>query len=146
MLTRFLGPLAVCLAAGTTSAQTPISGPLSDATTGPLLAGTVYHATTSLSVSPGATLTIQPGVIVKFVGQGSTFEVFGTLLCQGTTPSPVIFTDLADDSAGGDTNGDGMSSGTPGHWTYMRFYATANASVLDHTEVRYAGYGTWGGI
>lgn len=136
-----LGLLAL---ASSALSQVPISGPLSDATTGPLLAGTVYHAVTSLSVA--TTLTIQPGAIIKFVGVGATFEVSGTLNVQGTAAAPVILTDIKDDSAGGDTNGDGPSMGVPGHWTYLRFYSGANASICEHLEVRYAGRNNWASI
>lgn len=136
-----LGLLAL---AGPALAQVPLIGTLSDATTGPLLAGTVYHAVTSLSVL--TTLTIQPGVVVKFVGVGATFEVSGTLNVQGTASAPVIFTDIKDDSAGGDTNGDGPSVGVPGHWTYVRLYTGSTASIVDHLHVRYAGNNGWAAL
>ncbi|MCA8949818.1 MAG: right-handed parallel beta-helix repeat-containing protein [Planctomycetes bacterium] len=113
-------------------AQTPISGPLS----GTLAAG-VYIAG-SISVPPGQTLTCAPGVIVKFAG-AQQFVVSGTLICNGTVGNPVIFTDDADDSAGGDTNNNGPSVGVPGAWYDIVFASTAAASVLNHTEVRFAG-------
>ncbi|MCE9594564.1 MAG: right-handed parallel beta-helix repeat-containing protein [Planctomycetes bacterium] len=135
---------ASALLSGAASAQVSLSGPLSDTSTGPLLAGTVYHAS-SISVPFGSTLTVQPGAIVKFASF-ATFTLDGTLVCNGTLASPVIFTDVKDDSAGGDTNGDGPSNGVAGGWTYVRFYAGASASVLDHTEVRYSGAFGWGGL
>lgn len=127
---------------GLAAAQTVLSGALSDATTGPLLSGVVYHATGAISVSAGATLTIQPGAILK-LSNGNTFSVSGTLLANGTAGQPVYITSLSDDSAGGDTNGDGPSSGTPGQWIYCRFFAGSDASVLKNVIVRYGGGGGW---
>lgn len=139
----FVSALAVAgLLPGLAAAQTVLSGALSDATTGPLLSGVVYHATGSISVSAGATLTIQPGAIVK-LGNGRDFQISGTLLANGTPGQPIYITSLSDDSAGGDTNGDGPSSGSPGQWVYTRFYSGSDASVLKNVIVRYGGGGGW---
>ena len=48
------------------------------------------------------TLFVTPGVVIK-----ASLTVFGTLKAEGTAASPVIFTSDSDDSAGGDTDGDG---------------------------------------
>ena len=48
------------------------------------------------------TLLVTPGVVVK-----ASLTVFGTLKAEGTGAAPVIFTSYSDDSAGGDTDGDG---------------------------------------
>ncbi|MCA8975307.1 MAG: hypothetical protein KDC98_11340, partial [Planctomycetes bacterium] len=103
------------------------------------LTGGVYHAVSSLTIPAGQTLTLQPGVIIKFVGT-QQFVVHGTLLSNGTAANPVIFTDDADDSAGGDTNNNGPSSGSPGAWYNMTFQGSTSSRVLTHTEIRYAGY------
>lgn len=132
------------LSSGAT-AQTVISGNLSDGTTGPLLTGVVYHVPSSITVPTGATLTVQPGAIVKF-GSGGTFNVNGTLLAGGLTGQPVILTSLKDDSAGGDTNANGPSSGAPGDWVYCRFASSAASSVLHNVIVRYGGGGGWNPI
>jgi hypothetical protein len=47
------------LPAATAAAQVPLSGPLSDSTTGPPMSGTVYHAVGTIRVDPGETLTIE---------------------------------------------------------------------------------------
>jgi hypothetical protein len=127
------------------TAQTALGGNVSDTTTGPLLTGVVYHIASGITVPSGATLNVQAGAILKF-GAGGTFTVQGTLLVNGVPGQPVILTSLADDSAGGDTNGDGPSSGAPGSWTYWRFSASASASVVENATVRFAGAGGWNPI
>lgn len=138
---RLLSALLLPVLALTANAQTNIGGALSDSTTGPLLSGTVYHAS-SISVPPGQTLTIQPGVIIKFA-LSTTFEVSGTLLINGTAGSPVYLTERRDDSVGGDTNGDGPSTGVPGSWVYWRFYGSSSASVINHAVARFGGGAGW---
>ena len=46
----------------------------------------------------------------------------------------------------GDTGGDGSTSGAPGDWRGMLFNPDSDASVLDHVEVRFAGFASWAGI
>lgn len=133
---------AMLLLTGAASAQTVLAGNVSDGAGGPLLSGVVYHVPSGISVPTGATLTVQPGVIVK-LGGGATITVSGALLAGGTTGQPVIVTSLKDDTAGGDTNGDGASSGSAGDWTYVRFGASAGSSVLQNVTVRFGGAGGW---
>ncbi len=133
-----LGALALCAPA--VQAQVVLSGALSDSTTGPLLAGTVYHATSSINVPLGETLTIQPGVIVKFALGSTTFTVNGTLTANGSSGAKVVFTSLRDDTAGGDTNGDGAASvPAKGNWRGINFTSQSDASSLAWCELRYAG-------
>src|SRR3989338_11318737 len=49
-------------------------------------------------ISVGATLTIEPGTIVK-LGSISAFGVEGALVIQGSPLHPVIITSLKDDTA-----------------------------------------------
>jgi RHS repeat-associated protein len=116
--------------------------------------GTVWHPgdvqflLADVRVPAGCTLTIEPGAVVK----GKWFTdpsilVEGTLLAQGTAGSPIIFTGERDDTAGGDTNGDGSASVPgPGQWGRIEFRSTSTGSVLDHVEVRYGGYGSAGAV
>ncbi|MEM8711707.1 MAG: hypothetical protein AAGG01_12195, partial [Planctomycetota bacterium] len=119
-------------------AQVPLAGPLSDSTTGPLQAGVVYHVVNDCSVPQGSTLTVEPGAVVKLESLRQ-FNVNGTLNVQGTSATPVVFTDVRDDSAGGDTNGDGnATTPAPGGWRRIQFSATAQGTVRV-AEVRYGG-------
>lgn len=114
-------------------AQTPISG----VQTGTISAG-VYNAVGNLSVPAGQTLTLDPGVIIKFVA-GYEVQIAGTLIANGTASNPIIFTDDGDDTAGGDTNNNGPSVGVPASWRGLIFATSASASTLNYVEARYAG-------
>ncbi len=104
-----------------------------------------------LVINAGATLTIQPGVIVKFWGIAPGYAsatgsvaviVDGTLNAAGTESQPVVFTSYADDAHGGNTNGDGASSGVAGDW-YGIVYRPGGGGSLDHFFVGYAGSGVF---
>lgn len=101
----------------------------------------VQQITGNVRVLPGVTLTIQPGTVVKF----NSFlqlglKVDGTLLAPGTSGQPIVFTALTDDSAGGDTNGDGGSSTAyGGQWDAIQFAAGSTGSSLSHVDVRFGG-------
>lgn len=110
------------------------------------LPGGVIVGAVAFVVPASLTLTLEPGVVFKATSGTTAFNVSGTLFAQGTAAEPIVFTSVADDSVAGDTNNNGPSSGAPGHWRGLRFDATSGASVLDHTEVRFAGSGTSGAI
>ena len=123
-------------------AQTTVSGSIAGSTTWDL-AGSPYVLSGAVTVASNVTLTIQPGVVVK--SQGGVLDVNGTLLAQGTSSAPIVFTSYADDSVGGDTNGDGNASGpAPWDWAGIRFESGSTGDKLDHVVVRYGG-GLYGG-
>ncbi len=104
-----------------------------------------------LTIAAGATLTVQPGVIVKFggtaPGYGSALGsvavlVDGALNAVGTVAQPVVFTSLADDAHGGDTNGNGPSSGAAGDW-YGIVFRSGSSGQLTQFFVGYAGSGVF---
>lgn len=86
-----------------------------------------------LTISPDATLTIVPGVVIKMLNIYSRIEVNGALVAEGKLPDDaIVFTSLKDDSKGGDTNDDGNES-TPerGDWWCIVF----NSSELEEDNV-----------
>ncbi len=72
-------------------ADTEINGDIIDSNTtwtkdlGP------YNVHISPFIMDGATLTIEPGVLVKF-DSGQSLEIFGSLIADGTDAEKVIFT------------------------------------------------------
>ncbi len=94
-----------------------------------------------ITVREGATLSVDPGVVVKF-GDDAYIDVYGAFKAAGTVDDPVIFTSIKDDTLLGDTNGDEAStSPAPGDWTMIRFYDASNDanSLIDHAIIRYGG-------
>jgi len=122
----------------TSSAATNVSGTIGSNTTW-TVANSPYVVTGNLKLNNGVTLTIEPGVIVKFQN-GTHFEIDGKLLADGTNTEKIIFTSYSDDSYGGDTNGDGPSSGSPGQWGGINFDENSDdTSRISHAVIRYAG-------
>ncbi|MEK7079030.1 MAG: right-handed parallel beta-helix repeat-containing protein, partial [Patescibacteria group bacterium] len=123
------------------TAVTTVSGVIASDTT---WAAGVFYVSGDLTVNAGVTLTIKSGVIVKFAS-GRMMTVNGTLTAVGTSGSPVVFTAFTDDSYGGDSNGNGLSSGTPGYWGRI-YFANTSSSRLEHAVVRYGGSGSQGSV
>ncbi|HTE05444.1 MAG TPA: right-handed parallel beta-helix repeat-containing protein [Planctomycetota bacterium] len=89
-------------------------------------------------VSAGATLTLGPGLTLKFAGNFGLIAT-GTLLAQGSAAQPVTLTSIKDDSVAGDTNGDGAATApAPSDWSGLTFHAGSAASVLAHVDQRWA--------
>ncbi|NBD38449.1 MAG: hypothetical protein GVY10_07770 [Verrucomicrobia bacterium] len=92
------------------------------------------------TVAEGTTLTLHPGLVAKF-RRYKDIVVRGLLLAEGTADKPIIFTDYRDDSAGGDSNGDGAESGPlGGYWSGLVFTGNGSGTLL-HCHIGYAGYG-----
>ncbi|MEI6777663.1 MAG: right-handed parallel beta-helix repeat-containing protein [Chloroflexales bacterium] len=131
-------------------AITPACAPITQNTT--WTTGNVYVVENcNLVVQVGATLTLQPGVVVKFggtsPGYGSTVGsaaliVQGTLQAIGTAAQPVVFTSLSDDAHGGDTNANGSSSGAASDWYGVVFQAGSSGQI-ENFFVGYAGSGVF---
>ncbi len=99
--------------------------------------GTLLHQVVEDVTVPGAaTLTIEPGAIIKFnPKRGILVEAGGQLFANGTVAQPIVFTSLLDDSAGGDSNHDGdNTTPAPGDWMGIQ---SSGVASLDHVIMQY---------
>ncbi len=86
-----------------------------------------------------STLTVAGGSIFKLGGSRSLI-VQGSLNMLTSLSSPMIFTSIKDDSAGGDTNRDGyLSTPAKGDWTEVRI--STSSGEIKYAFVRYSKNG-----
>lgn len=130
---------ALLVVPGAAQASTSVSGTISSDTTW-TTGGSPYVATGNVTVASGVTLTIDPGVYVKF-GSGFSLVVDGSLVANGTSGSPIMFTSIEDDSDGNDSSGDGPSTGSPGDWGTLGFDSSTSSGTISHAVVEYGGDG-----
>jgi len=95
-------------------------------------AGNPYIITSTVGVLAGATLTIEPGVVVQLGPLTTSLSVSGTLHAVGTEAQHITFTSTQDD---------GGSGGAPGQWSSLRF-TNYSFGTLDYVDMRYGGWGT----
>jgi hypothetical protein len=117
---------------------TTISADITSNQTWTTASGT-YLVTGALAISSGITLTINPGVIVKFDRATAGFVVNGTLNANGTLGNLIYFTSDKDDTVGGDGNGDGAAtSPAAGDWGNIKINA-GGVGTFNYTTTRYGG-------
>ncbi|MBI2569153.1 MAG: S8 family serine peptidase [Candidatus Schekmanbacteria bacterium] len=94
------------------------------------LEATAYLVRSTITVCPGATLTLPPGSSLHVLpreprGTPSEIQVFGTLMAVGTADKKIGFSASS-------------SAPQPGDWGPIRFLSTSSpSSVIQHAEIRY---------
>jgi len=92
----------------------------------------------NLIVDGGKTLTIKPGVTIKFLDEG-VLKVGGTLNILGTNEEKVHLTSIHNDLLEGDSNGDGSETQpSSGDWFGIEFDA-GSVGNISNTDISYAG-------
>jgi hypothetical protein len=96
---------------------------------------------TAQRVNQGATLTLEPGVVVKF-RNAAWLLVDGNIVANGTQADPVVFTAFADDEHGGDMDGV-VTTPVKGSWFGVELSSLSTGSSFVNSIFRYGGnYGT----
>ena len=93
----------------------------------------------NVTVNGGSVLTLGPGVILKWTTLDLEFDVFGSLVTNGTAGSPVVITDINDDQFGGDTNLNGAGIASPNFWRGIVMQAGSGPSTLTSARIRGSG-------
>ena len=97
-----------------------------------------YHLTKEITVLPVASLTIDPGTVVKL--GDVRLVVSGLLNAEGMVDDPIFFTSQFDDSVGGDSTGDGDATRpNPGDWRGIYLGPQATESRVRYCRFQYAG-------
>ena len=91
-------------------------------------------------------LTIEPGAVIKFAsGYHLDVNQGGSLTATGTEHEPIVLTSIKDDAHGGDSGGDGSTTGTRGDWGCESecggLNIRGNGSALEYVLVLYATSG-----
>jgi RHS repeat-associated protein/uncharacterized repeat protein (TIGR01451 family) len=101
-----------------------------------------YVVETTITIDAGATLTLQPGTVVKFNSGSVGLTVNGALVADGTDQAGITFTSIHDDVYGNDTNNNERATRpVRGDWDKLIYNdsSTDSQNILDFVTIRYAG-------
>jgi len=96
---------------------------------------TIYTLSSRVSVEDGATLTIEPGTIVKgATGAGTLASALviargAKIIAEGTAEAPIIFTSILDDIQVGQTRGSNLDEEEVGLWGGLLILGYAPISI-----------------
>ena len=95
------------------------------------LEGSPYIIIENVIVTPGVTLSIEPGVIVKFVN-GTELIIDGALIAQGNVTHRILFTS-------------NFTTPQPGDWGGIRFRDKSDDArcIIDWAIIQYASFGVF---
>ena len=86
---------------GISSAETLVSGGISTDNTWDLAGVSYVILDGGVTVAHGVTLTLDPGIVVKFESPNAKLRILGKLNASGTSDNKILFTLIKDDSYGG---------------------------------------------
>lgn len=127
--------IVALLMMGGPGAATEVSGAITSDTTW-TLSNSPYIVVGDVVVNSGITLTIEPGVVVKY--NSSNLQINGTLIARGTSNDPIVFTS-------------NKTTPVTGDWGYIFFDDSSTdatydvngnymgGSILEYCLVEYAG-------
>ncbi len=99
----------------------------------------IIDGSDGLAIMAGATLTINPGTVVK-LAQDNGIMVMGNLIINGEEDNPVVITSIKDDSIGGDSNEDGSATtAAPGDWFSIIVNSADVGINISYAEIKYGG-------
>jgi hypothetical protein len=132
--------LGMCLPSASAAEPVACGKVTSDATIGSEAHRGLFVLRCNLTIGAGATLTIEPGVIVK-VPLGAKLTVDGSLIAAGTEREPVVFTSVRDRI--GQDGGGGEEGPAAGDWQGIVVQKGGEVE-LRSTRVRFATTGLRG--
>jgi len=97
-----------------------------------------YIIKDGVTVNSGVTLTIEPGVVIKFYDADSYLTSQGAIKANGASADKIVFTSFKDDEYGGDLNADAAST-TPAALDWRTIEIQGPGTEFDYAVIRYGG-------